>query len=120
MPNNEMLATVLKKQDIIQKYLGKDEGKWPIWLQRAIDPNTPTTDKNETVRTASWRTDDGIILAPTIRYNIENNKLYKPKDPLDYEDNIHIPLTTVKFKDAESVAKRLSIAISNLINERRN
>ena len=31
MPNNEMLATVLKKQDIIQKYLGKDEGKWPIW-----------------------------------------------------------------------------------------
>ena len=54
----------------------------PQWLQRAMDPSTLATDKNETVRTTSFYSNQhgGELLVPTIRMGEEG--LYKPEDPL--------------------------------------
>lgn len=39
----------------------------PAWLKRAMNPNTPTTDKNETVRTIDFEMDGVVYVAPTLR-----------------------------------------------------
>ena len=51
------------------------------WLDRAADPSTPTTEDNETVRTATFEYDGKYYLVPTIRIG-EDGKLYKPENPL--------------------------------------
>lgn len=39
----------------------------PAWLKRAMNPNTPTTSKNETVQTIDFEVDDVLYIAPTLR-----------------------------------------------------
>lgn len=39
----------------------------PAWLRRAMNPNTPTTDGNETVRTVDFEIDGVTYVAPTLR-----------------------------------------------------
>ena len=54
----------------------------PGWIQRAMDPESPTTDQNETIRSSSSYVDSlgGEILYPTIRMGEQG--LYRPEDPL--------------------------------------
>ena len=60
-----------------------------------MDPSTPTTERNETVRTASNYVEDlgGEVLYPTIR--VGEQGLYRPEDPLqealDLGDFILVP-----------------------------
>jgi len=67
----------------------------PSWLVRAMDPESPTTDQNETVRSASSYVEDlgGEVLYPTIRMGRDG--LYRPEDPLkeslDLGDYILVP-----------------------------
>ena len=53
----------------------------PGWIQRAMDPESPTTDQNETIRSSSSYVDSlgGEILYPTIRMGEQG--LYRPEDP---------------------------------------
>ena len=68
------------------------------WFQRASDKNMPTTEANETVRTASFDLPDGtIILVPTIR--LVDGKLEEVADPVgeamrsnDFLTYFHFPL----------------------------
>jgi len=55
----------------------------PAWLRRAMDPSTPMTARNETVRSTSYysKQHGGELIVPTIRLG-SDGKLYKPKDPL--------------------------------------
>lgn len=39
----------------------------PTWLRRAMNPDTPTTYANETVRTIDFEIDGKLYVAPTIR-----------------------------------------------------
>ena len=51
------------------------------WFERATDKSMPTTEANETVRTASFDLPDGtIVLVPTIR--MVDGKLKKVEDPV--------------------------------------
>jgi|TARA_R110000824_G_scaffold75979_1_gene192662 hypothetical protein len=67
----------------------------PSWLIRAMDPKSPTTDQNETIRSASSYVKElgGEVLYPTIRMGEEG--LYKPTNPLkeslDRGDYILVP-----------------------------
>ena len=60
----------------------------PAWLLRAMDPSTPITERNETVRTASNYVEDlgGEVLFPTIRMGEQG--LYRPEDPLQEALNL--------------------------------
>ena len=53
--------------------------KLPSWLKRSLDPTTPMTDDNETMRTIDVEIDGKMYLIPTIRMG-EDGKLYKLKD----------------------------------------
>jgi hypothetical protein len=55
----------------------------PAWFERAMDPSTPTTKDNETMRTENNYSDrlGGEVIYPTIRMN-KAGKLYRPKDPM--------------------------------------
>ena len=86
------------------------------WFERAIDKSMPTTEANETVRTASFDLKDGtIILVPTIR--MIDGELIKVEDPvgeaLKNEDFLS------GFKNHEEATK-FSKMISKLINIKRN
>ena len=47
----------------------KKQGKFKMaqWLERAMDPSTPTTKNNETVRTVDYEQDGVMYVAPTLR-----------------------------------------------------
>jgi hypothetical protein len=89
----------------------------PSWLVRAMDSSTPTTDRNETVQTASSYVEDleGEVLFPTIRMGEEG--LYRPEDPLkealDRGDFILIP--GPPGKETAARATDLSKYISNVL-----
>jgi len=84
--------------------------EYPKWLQRALDPSTPTTKWNETVKTTVYGSDNNTILVPSIRMN-SKGKLFNPKDPLqaaiDAEDFIPV-------EGGIEQANRLSKYISNV------
>ena len=86
------------------------------WFERAIDKSMPTTEANETVRTASFDLEDGtIILVPTIR--MIDGELIKVEDPVGEALKNEDFLTG--FKD-HGEAKDFSQMISKLINIKRN
>ena len=73
--------------------------EYPAWLQRAMDPSTPMTEGNETVRTASSYSEElgGEVLFPMIRMN-EQGQLKRFNDwqeayraAMDAKDYILIP-----------------------------
>jgi hypothetical protein len=39
----------------------------PSWLRRAMNPNTPATENNETVRTIDFESEGKMYIAPTLR-----------------------------------------------------
>ena len=87
----------------------------PGWVQRAMDPETPTTDQKETIRSSSSYVDSlgGEVLYPTIRMGEQG--LYKPEDPLkeamDRGDYILVPGPP----DAETAAR--ATALSKYISD---
>ena len=86
------------------------------WFERAADKNMPTTEANETVRTASFDLPDGtIVLVPTIR--MVDGKLKKVKDPVGEALKNEDFLTG--FKD-HNEATDFSKMISTMIDMNRN
>ena len=86
------------------------------WFERATDKNMPTTEANETVRTASFDFPDGtIVLVPTIR--MVDGKLKKVKDPVGEALKNEDFLTG--FKDHDE-ATDFSKMISTMIDMNRN
>lgn len=55
----------------------------PAWLKRAMNPNTPTTDKNETVRTIDFDMDDVTYVAPTLRMGKDGLRRLSNKEAID-------------------------------------
>ena len=86
------------------------------WFERATDKSMPTTEANETVRTASFEQDGVIYLVPTIRMNDEG-KLFRPENPLQYAIDRGDFLTGF---ETEGEAKDFSQMISTMINMNRN
>lgn len=84
------------------------DGKIPSWLRRALNKNTPTTEDNETMRTASRQVGNHEILFPTIR--MIDGKLKK----LSNEDAFQMSIRKKDFvvtkgpKAATLLSKRLS------------
>ena len=85
------------------------------WFKRAINKNTPTTEANETIRTASFEQDGKIYLVPTIR--LIDGKLTKIENPLQYALDKGDFLTC--FKNEEE-ATEFSKTISNVVDMKRN
>ena len=86
------------------------------WFERAIDKSIPTTEANETVKTASFDLPDGtIVLVPTIR--MVEGKLVKVNDPVQEAMKNNDFLTG--FKD-HNEATDFSKMISTMININRN
>ncbi len=84
------------------------------WFKRAIDKSIPTTEANETIRTASFEQDGVIYLVPTIR--LIDGQLTKIKDPLNFALEKGDFLTGFKTeKEAEDFSKTLS----NLVDMKR-
>ena len=86
------------------------------WFERATDKSMPTTEANETVKTASFEQDGVIYLVPTIRMNDEG-KLFRPENPLQYAIDRGDFLTGF---ETEGEAKDFSQMISTMINMNRN
>lgn len=80
----------------------------PPWLKRALDPSSPTTKDNESVRTASNEYKGKEILFPTIR--IENGKLkkYSPKKAMQIALIKEDFLTFDSIEEADAYSKQLS------------
>ena len=85
------------------------------WLDRAADPSTPTTEDNETVRTATFEYDGKYYLVPTIRMG-EDGKLYKPENPLSEA----LDRGDAEEFDTQEDADRMSQKISDYINRSRS
>ena len=91
----------------------------PAWFERALDPSTPTTEDQETMRTASTYVEDlgGEVIYPTIRMN-KAGRLFKPKDPLKSAmkngDYILVegPAGEETAMKATELSKRMSAAVA--------
>ena len=94
----------------------------PSWLERALDPTTPTTENNETVRTANNYFDDigAEIIYPTIRMG-EDGKLYTPEDPMEeaIKNNDYIVVEGPPNRETAEKAMQISKQISNQISAAR-
>jgi len=86
--------------------------KRPDWLKRALDPNTPMTEANETVRTMSV---DGKLF-PTVR--MINGKLVKLGDKAA-EDYAMLRNDFIQF-ETDKQATEFSKQLSRMIGARRN
>ena len=80
----------------------------PAWLERALDPSSPTTKNNESVRTTSNEYKGKEILFPTIR--MENGKLkkYTPKKAMQIALIKGDFLTFDSIEEADAYSKQLS------------
>lgn len=92
----------------------------PAWLQRALDPSTPTTEDNETIRSVHEKVDGNWVIYPSIRMidgklkkfeREEMNKAYNMA--MDKKDYIVVPA-----RNSEE-ARAYSRAISDEISKRR-
>ena len=98
------------------------EALTPAWLARALDPSTPTTLANETVRTESFYSEElrGEVLVPTVRMD-DDGKLYRPDDPfkeaMDKGDYLLIP--GPNNEQTRAAAAEVSKNISNMIGRSR-
>ena len=99
------------------------EALTPAWLARALDPSTPTTEANETVKTTSFYSEGlgGEVLVPTIRMG-DDGKLYRPDNPvkeaMDRGDYLLIP--GPNNEETRAAATEVSKNISNMINRARS
>ena len=94
----------------------------PTWLTRALDPTTPTTENNETVRTENNYFDDigAEIIYPTIRMG-EDGSLYKPEDPMQMaiDNSDYIFVEGPPNQETANMATQVSKQISDQINAAR-
>lgn len=92
------------------------EGNVPSWYKRAVDPSTPTTKDNETIRTASRTIGEHEILFPTVR--MVNGKLKK----FTVEDAYQMSLQKRDFvvTKGPKAATLLSKRISKIVGKRRS
>jgi hypothetical protein len=82
----------------------------PKWLFRAMDPSTPTTENNETVRTVDYEQDGKRYIAPTIRMVDGELKTYSVEEAIDL---------AIKNNDALEVPNGMDPSeFSKLISER--
>ena len=99
------------------------EAKTPEWLARALDPSTPTTEARETVRTASFYSEDlgGEVLVPTIRIDEEGN-LYRPDDPVGEAMNKgdYLLIPGPNNEETRAAATNVSRTISDMIDKARS
>ena len=82
----------------------------PTWLYRAMDPSTPTTAANETVRTIDYEYEGKSYIAPTIRMVDGKLKTYNSKEAINI---------AIKNNDALEVPKGMNPSeFSKLVSER--
>jgi len=80
------------------------------WVQRALDPSTPTTEAKESIRTASGEYKGKEILFPTIRMingvlvNLPKNNI----NPMDYAIEKNDFITFNSPEEATAFSKQLS------------
>lgn len=92
--------------------------KRPAWLKRALNPNTPTTDARESVRTTSVELDGREALFPTVR--MVNGKLKKYEGQEGRKEAFNIAMKKKDFiffntpQEATAFSKGLSKYISQL------
>ena len=86
--------------------------KLPSWLKRSLDPTTPMTDDNETMKTIDVEIDGKIYLVPTIRMN-DKGELYKltDKEAVDKAKELGDGLLVQEGRNATEFSKALSDAI---------
>jgi len=84
------------------------KGVTPQWLRRALNPRTPTTKNNETMRTSSFEYEGKEILVPTIRKVDGKLKKLTPKQALDMAIAKQDYVITSSPKAATSMSRRLS------------
>ena len=89
----------------------------PSWMRRALNPNTPTTAKRETVRTASDSHNGKEILFPTIRVG-RDGKLRKMTRKVAKEEALR-RRDYLTF-DTSTEATKFSKKLSRLIGRSRN
>ena len=53
--------------DALHREAQKKMAESPSWLRRAMNPNTPATENNETVRTIDFESEGKMYIAPTLR-----------------------------------------------------
>lgn len=87
----------------------------PAWLKRAMNPNTPTTKNNETVRTVDFEQDGVSYLAPTLRMGKDGLRRMSVDEAID---------EAIRLGDAMKVPEGISPAeysksISDMINTAR-
>ena len=80
------------------------------WLYRAMDPSTPTTKDNETVRTVDYEVDGVMYVAPTLRMIDGKLKRYDTQKAID---------EAIKRGDGMRVSKGMTGSeFSSLLSER--
>lgn len=95
-----------------------DTSNMPEWIQRALDPSTPMTEANETVRTISM---DGMLF-PTIR--MINGKLTRLSKQQAYDMAVRMGdyMQFTSDEKADEYSKRLSAMIQrkrSILNQAR-
>lgn len=70
-------------RDAWRKEAQKRMDNQPSWLKRAMNPNTPITDGNETVRTIDFEIDGVLYIAPTLRMGKDGLKRFTRKEAED-------------------------------------
>ena len=87
----------------------------PAWLKRAMNPNTPTTKNNETVRTVDFTMDGASYIAPTLRMGKDGLRRMSADEAIN---------KAIRLGDAMKVPEGISPAeysksISDMINTAR-
>ena len=114
----------LAPKSFMQKMLGifKSQGglmtdtNIPSWLARALNPDTPMTDDNETMKTIDVEMDGKMYLVPTIRMG-EDGKLYKltDKEAVDKAKELGDALLVPEGLNPTEFSK----ALSNIVPQRK-
>ena len=91
----------------------------PRYLSRALNPNTPTTKDNETVRLSSGSDDKGSYVFPNVV--MKDGKLHKfnsTNKALEYSKDNKLLIRFKKDQDAAYFAKHFSKLIDNKRNDK--
>ena len=84
------------------------------WLFRAMDPTTPITEDNETVRTVDYEYDGNLYLAPTLRLVDGKLKKYSVddaiKEAIKRNDGLKIPEGMSPSEFSKLLSERIGTA----------
>ena len=82
--------------------------KRPKWLTRAMDPSTPTTYANETMRTLDFEADGVTYIAPTIRRSQEGLERLSNEEAIQEAVRRRDAIPVPKGMTGTEFSKRLS------------